>query len=86
MLFGPCKCCVIKEAHLAEQLARISDLKEEIAFLRKQVAPVSPSGFLPQVHVEADRIISGSEVVSPEHREEQLRIENEANALLTGSY
>ena len=79
-MFGPCKVCLEKDA-------RIADLKTYIKSLEKLVLfPNSSKTEIPEVHVEADRVMSASDLISDEQRRQILESENEANSLLTGTY
>lgn len=69
--------------------ARIADLKSEIENLRKLVLPANRSGDIPDVHMEADAVVSGREEVLnlQSHEEsEQDAITSEASRLLSGTY
>ena len=77
-----CKVCTEKDL-------RIADLKEHI----RALSPHNKASEIPLLHIEADKIMSGSdevmEVTSEEVRgmsEEDLRILSERDRLLSGNY
>jgi hypothetical protein len=83
-MFGPCKVCEEKDK-------RIVDLQAQIKTLTSLVAPTGHvlNPVVPEVHIEADRALSGSDQVSDYQRLQILESEEvmaEANAILTGSY
>jgi hypothetical protein len=77
-VFGRCKVC-------AEKDHRIFDLQEQIQNLRSLVYPAGNQGVIPTVQIEANHILDGAQQ-DIEMTAEEARIDEEANALLTGNY
>lgn len=82
-MFGPCKCCL-------EKASRISDLQQEVSFLRKLVRPEPVSNStLSLIQLEQDAILSGTGdliQISPEDLDTADAILREQDALLTANY
>jgi hypothetical protein len=76
-----CKVCDEKEK-------RIHDLLSQVESLKKLVFPSTNSGRLPVLEIEADSVLSASEVPLTEDDETAPPhpLDVEANSILTGTY
>lgn len=85
-LFGRCKVCASKDAHLADLQAQIQDL-------RRFAIPKNNPHSIPLIQMEADAVLSGQDRVINLPAEEPVQgdrendeIQSEASRILSGTY
>lgn len=83
-MFGKCKACEAKDAHIA-------DLKVEIKHLRSLTFPTQAQQSLPVLTIEANKVLDADQEITEvsadaETEEERLAIQEEADRLLNASY
>lgn len=72
-----CKVCLEKDK-------RITELQEQVTYLREMTNPGRLTVTLPRVHEEANRVLSNVDMPVP--TEMDLSIEEEATRILTGNF
>lgn len=85
-MFTRCKICIEKNKQLADKDKMISILEARLKFLEDSLAPNKLSVQIPDIHVEADRVMTQNYEDLETVLNEQENIDHEANVILSGNY
>lgn len=85
-MFGRCKICIEKDKQLADKDKMISILESRLKFLEDSLAPNKLSVQIPDIHVEADRVLTQNYEDLETVLAEQETVDHEANVILSGNY